>query len=152
MTKSTPMELYVWQRGLAMSKLINNFVDSLITNFGTYSEDSYELDFDSVDESDRAEFASLLLQETDREDLTCITENDLKDDIAIAIMKSLSRGASANYDLAETINTSIVKHFEPKMKELIADRLPCVSYDFHSSIGLSKYQDRHTGEFHLGSF
>lgn len=99
---------------------LNSFVDSFVRDHAVSTPDGYDVNFDRLSEFYKQEFAARLIEEDDRDLHYCICENDLYDDIVIAVINNLKPSRlKPDRDLATVLNESIVKHYEKKMRALI---------------------------------
>lgn len=136
--------IYTAKRIFPMSfyqQLINS-IDSLIRCKGVYSDDSYLLTFDDLDEDEQGELVTLALEADDRDTYECFHQADKyakDDDISCALVKLLKSNTPDNREyFAEEVRKQSINRYRNYLENLIDERCGWVTYDYQQSKGFDE--------------
>jgi hypothetical protein len=131
---------------------LKDAIDYLIQDKASFTEDGYELDFDSLENEDLREITRLFIEYEDREYISeCFfdpTEDIVNDNITIHLLTLLkddskdNKLAIADFILERTINT-----YKPRIKDLVETRSEHLTYDYMEDNGFMPVMDQQTGVY-----
>lgn len=109
------------------TKILNRYIHELITSYGKFTGDTYQLSMASLHDDEQGELVALYLEANDYDPLECLVNGELST-LIFAMMKSDT--PDTREDFSKAVKKEILKYYSESIQNIIDD---CCNDYLHES-------------------